>query len=205
MTRTITWSLHLERGAVPNPTAPIEFIDRILSYPAGHYWDIWFQRINTPGRIQIIQSRLPIAGWMTARKSEMKIFLHPTVNWGRQVFWFGKALLHEFMHLAGSGNHRPEKEPWMNPYGGTAENYTQLDYPYMAAYQWRSSRRPHLEPTMWRQIANQLQPAMMFYEYREFSQKVAESGMPLCGEHSGRSTWWDWLFENRMNVVRGDA
>lgn len=146
MPRQITYAIASENGKY-NQSFRWDLIQEFLNFPC-RYWDIQFVRVNKSPRFWIIQSnKLNGPGWMWARKSEMKIWNHSSVNWGRDAVSCGCALLHEFCHLAGSGNHLTDPKALMRTYGGPINNYTPADANYMAPYAWKSSLRPWHEPT----------------------------------------------------------
>lgn len=205
MVRIIEWSYHIERGAIENPTARVDKLQQYLDF-FSRYKAIKFVRKNYAARYQIISARSPGIGWMWTRKSTFQTWLHPTVNWGRNAFVFGKCICHEFLHAAGVSNHLPGTEPIMNPWGGTAQNFTVADYAYMSAYPWNGTLRPQAEPTAMFTTFNafnspSFSTTLFETQMSNLQHSIEVSGIPLCGGEPN-VPWHNWLTRLSMQVVQ---
>jgi hypothetical protein len=148
MARQITWVLSSENGKY-NPTFRFDILQSAFDVLA-RYWDIDFVRINNYGaaRVKIIQSAsqygpATYAAW--ANKGNLTIKISPSFNFKKYATVCSRVILHEFMHLAGSGSHLSDPKALMCDNAGTGGNITQPDYAYMP-YAWRGALRPHQEP-----------------------------------------------------------
>jgi len=202
--RVIPWCHLLERA---NPTAPLGAIQVALDVIA-RYKNVSFPQVTNKNqaRVKIISSRDSLAGWMTSRKSTFEIRMHPTVNWGLQWYWFGRCIIHEFMHLSGFSNHIDKPEPIMNPSAGNAKNIHPLDYAYLAVYPWKNNTRPEHEPDyLWNRLSpNKLTSSPNFEaifaeSMTAFASQVEASNLPLCTDYVNNS-WLDWFFRPRPKV-----
>jgi len=179
MTRRISYAIRSESGRY-NATFRWDLIPQMLAF-AARYWDIEFYRVNGGERFSIVQAAGSGPGWMWASKSRMRIWLHPSVNWGRSAGDCASALLHEFCHLAGTANHVADINALMHASGGICNNYIPIDYGYMSPYAWRGTLRPHNEPTKLRDTFAVFPREVVTMDSDIYEPIEGDEPVPRCG------------------------
>jgi hypothetical protein len=138
-----------------NTTFTWESVERILRL-IERFKLVKYNRVTRNARLNIIQTNRDLGKGIAAvaNKSQGLIRINPTFNFGRNLGYCDRVMLHENFHVTGMSNHTNPNDPrpLMHMYGGTLPTLLPIDETYITAYPWVGAERFSTTPNLFAQI-----------------------------------------------------
>jgi hypothetical protein len=171
-----------------NTTFTWESVERILRL-IERFKLVKYNRVMRNARLNIIQTNRDLGRGIAAvaNKSKGLIRINPTFNFGRNLGYCDRVMLHENFHLTGSANHTNPNDPrpLMHMYGGTLPTLLPIDETYITVYPWVVAERFSTTANLFSQILAATDEYLGEYPY---------TGGIECGlEKSWADRWGSWV------------